>query len=157
MPATWSLTYAAKNTGYGEMGRRGKLKKGSRAAKLYMAKLRALRGRSKTRRRTSRRLRGGDLGSSALEFSNVFTKSVEGIFSKLGTSLTEAVSSPEKVLALAKKYGPLMYKMVKSILSKLGRFTGITPKPKPKPKPVVKPRPSPGGKTPPGGKHMILY
>lgn len=146
--ALWGKTTTAVNTGYGLSGG-GRLKKGSIQAKRYMARLRAMRGKKKR----GRKLRGGDLGESLLGFTNTFTKSVNLLLEKMGTNAEEAVSSPEKVLALAKKYGPIAYGMVKSFISKIMNFikkektvetpTKVPKKPIPQTRPIYRPRPRP--------------
>lgn len=112
MSSLWSHTRTAINTGYGMTG--GKLVKGSKEAKAYMAYLRSLRRkgpRGGKRIRVSRALRGGAFGDKLM---NAFNKILE----HLGSSIEEFASNPEKVMNLINKLGPIARKVAKAVYNR---------------------------------------
>ncbi len=170
---TWGMTGRMKKS----RGGKAMFRKGSPEAKKHMAYLRSLRGKGSY---TDAALEGyGSYTNAALEgygiadvltplteqFGDGITNLVKVLADKVGTTLKDLATHPDKLLAAINQYAPSIFSKVKNLFNKLFRRKkrlpskkelealkryleeqsrkknkpSIMPKPKPKPKPLPLP------------------
>lgn len=175
LPRTQVKTGLMKKT----RGGKAMFRKGSPEAKKHMAYLRSLRGKGSY---TDAALEGyGSYTNAALEgygiadvltplteqFGDGITNLVKALANKVGTTLSDLATNPDKLLAAINEYAPSIFSRVKNFFNKLfrrkkrlptekelaalkrylkeqsrkKRKLPIMPKPKPKPKPKPLPLP----------------
>ena len=170
-PMMWATTGRMKKS----RGGKAMFRKGSPEAKKHMAYLRSLRGKGSY---TDAALEGyGSYTNAALEgyglvdvltplteqFGDGITNLVKALAVKLGTTLSDLATNPDKLLAAINEYAPSIFSKVKNFFNKLFRKKKRLPtkkelaalkkylkeqsrqknkypiKPKPKPKPLPLP------------------
>lgn len=141
MPAKWGTTRAAINTGYGlrshpeylfagpygtiptrTPSRGGKaLVKGSKEAKLYMARLRAMRGKGYN----SSALRGAGLAEIASSLASAIggqaMETIKKIAERLKVRVVDLLKDPDKLIAILKEIAPKIAEAVKKFFNFIRR------------------------------------